>query len=114
MREWEKVETKQLRVVPVDASIDTTMAVATYDTARELVKAQDAFAVADCICRKEAQLVEKGCEHPMESCLTFGYAARYYIENGTGREITSRSAWRYSTGPRRTPWWWRPRTRRSS
>jgi ferredoxin len=88
MREWEKVETKQLRVVPVDASIDTTMAVATYDAARELVKAQDAFAVADCICRKEAQLVEKGCEHPMESCLTFGYAARYYIENGIGREIT--------------------------
>lgn len=85
---WGGVPTKQLRVVPVEAAIDTTQAVATYDQVRELVKAQDTFAVADCICRKEKELLEKGCEHLMESCLTFGLAAAYYIENGIGREIT--------------------------
>jgi Na+-translocating ferredoxin:NAD+ oxidoreductase subunit B len=86
--EFEKVPTKQLRVVPVDAAIDTTTAVATYDSAREMVKAESVFAVADCICRKERQLLDQGCEHPMEGCLTFGLAAQYYIENGIGREIS--------------------------
>ena len=86
--EFEKVPTKQLRVVPVDAAIDTTTAVATYDSAREMVKAESVFAVADCICRKERQLLDQGCEHPLESCLTFGIAAQYYIENGIGREIS--------------------------
>jgi ferredoxin len=88
MKAWEGVETKQMRVVPVDAAIDTTTSVATYDSARELARAQEVFAVADCICRKEKQLLGEGCSHPMESCLTFGMAASYYIENGIGREIT--------------------------
>ena len=88
MRAWEGIETKQMRVVPVDAAIDTTTTVATYDSARELARAQEVFAVADCICRKEKQLLGEGCEHPLESCLTFGMAAEYYIENGIGRKIT--------------------------
>jgi len=88
MKAWEGVETKQMRVVPVDAAIDTTTSVATYDSARELARAQEVFAVADCICRKEKQLLGEGCSHPMESCLTFGMAASYYIENEIGREIT--------------------------
>jgi len=87
-RQWESVPTKQLRVVPVGAAIDTTTQVATYDSARQLVAGQDAIAVADCICRKEQQLLGKGCDHPLENCLTFGLAARYYVENGMGREIT--------------------------
>lgn len=86
--DWGGVPTKQLRVIPVEAAIDTTQAVSTYDQVRELVKAQERFAVADCICRKEKELLDKGCDHTMESCLTFGLAADYYIENGIGREIT--------------------------
>jgi len=88
MLAWEQLETKQMRVVPVDVAIDTTAAVATYDSARELVKAQDLIAVADCICRKEKQLLGHGCDHPLESCITFGIAASYYIENEVGRQIT--------------------------
>ena len=86
-RTWEDVPTKQLRVVPVGAALDTSTTVATYDVARELVKTQEKIAVADCICRKERLLVGKGCEHTLENCMTFGMAADYYIENGIGREI---------------------------
>lgn len=88
MEQWRGVATKQLRVVPVEAAIDTTGAVATYDQIRELIKGQTRFAVADCICRKERELLDEGCDHPMETCMTFGLAAEYYIENETGREIT--------------------------
>ncbi len=88
VKSWEATPTKQLRVIPVEASIDTTGSVATYDQARELIKGQERIAVADCICRKEKKLLGRGCDHPLETCLTFGIAADYYIENGIGREIT--------------------------
>jgi electron transport complex protein RnfB len=87
-RTWGEIETQQLRVVPVDAAIDTDTAIATYDLVRELVRSQESIAVADCICRKERQLLDKGCDHPMENCLTFSFAADYYIENGIGRRVT--------------------------
>lgn len=87
-RFWSTVPTKQMRVVPVGAAVDTASAVATYDLARELVRQQDLIAVADCICRKERELLGKGCSHPMENCLTFSFAAQYYIENGIGRRIS--------------------------
>lgn len=82
------LESKQMRVVPVGDAIDTTTSVATYDDVREMVKGQEFIAVADCICRKEKQILEKACEHPMESCLTFSFGAQYYIENGIGRRIS--------------------------
>jgi Na+-translocating ferredoxin:NAD+ oxidoreductase subunit B len=88
MRSWQDVETKQMRVVPVGASLETASAIATYDSARELIAAQDTIAVADCICRREKQLLGKGCDHPLESCLTFGVAASYYIENEIGRQVS--------------------------
>ena len=84
---WGLIPTMQLRVIPVGAALDTTSRVAPYDVARELVKGQGTIAVAECICRKERALVGKSCDHPLENCLSFGYAAEYYIENGIGRRI---------------------------
>jgi Na+-translocating ferredoxin:NAD+ oxidoreductase subunit B len=87
-RFWGTLESRQQRVVPVEAAIDTTTSVATYDLIREQIKEQDLIAVADCICRKEKILLGKGCGHPLENCLTFGVGAQYYIENGIGRQIS--------------------------
>ncbi|MFX0037352.1 MAG: ATP-binding protein, partial [Candidatus Hermodarchaeota archaeon] len=50
------------------------------------------ISVTDCICRKEARLNGEGCDHPIETCLSFGVAAEYYIENGIGREISADEA----------------------
>lgn len=80
--------TKQLRVVPIGTAVDTTPSVASYDKIRELVKEKDVAAVAPCICRKEKGLLDHECDRPLETCLTFGAGAQYYIENGIGREIT--------------------------
>lgn len=82
-------ETKQLRVVPVGAAIDSETAVATYDSARDLVVNQQLIAVAPCICRKEQGLLGNPCQRPQEVCFTFGMAAEYYIENGLGRKIST-------------------------
>jgi H+/Na+-translocating ferredoxin:NAD+ oxidoreductase subunit B len=87
---WKGRETKQLRVVPVDQSIEGKDAVQSYDVLRELVKrdGKGPYVVAPCICRVEK--LEMGEENslPMDTCLTFGAMAKYYIENGIGKELT--------------------------
>jgi len=83
---------KQVRVVPVGAAVDTTPSIASYDSVRELVRSQKVAAVAPCICRKEKGLLGHDCSRPLETCLIFGMAAQYYIENGIGREITIEEA----------------------
>jgi len=87
---WINRKTKQLRVVPVDRSIEHKDTVRGYDMIRELVggSGNGPYAVAPCVCRVEQ--LKKGNEvnRPMDTCLTFGMVARYYIENGIGRELT--------------------------
>jgi len=48
--------------------------------------------VAPCICRTENRIMGTGCDKPVETCLTFGFAAEYYEKNGLGRNITHEDA----------------------
>ncbi len=89
MKSWEAVQTKQLRVVPIGAAIPTEHQVAGYDLVRDLVAKHDKIAVADCICRVERGVMGEPCERPLETCLVFGFAADYYVENGIGRMISA-------------------------
>jgi len=59
---------------------------------RVIPESQTKFAVADCICRKEARMLGKGCDKLLEACLSFGAFADFYIENGLGREISKEEA----------------------
>jgi hypothetical protein len=85
-------ETKQLRVIPLDSSVEATSAVATYNRARDLVKEQEFISVQQCICRKEQGLLGNECERPQEVCLCFGDFGRFYIDNGLGRQISADEA----------------------
>ncbi len=89
-KHWKGRETRQLRVVPVGKSIDTENIVRSYDAIRELVKGttEGPYAVAPCICRVEQKALGNEVNRPMETCLTFGLVAKYYIQNGIGRELT--------------------------
>ncbi len=80
------------KVVPVEESIEADTALLPFHKLKESVKAARKIAVAECVCRKEARLLGNGCDHPIESCLSFGVAAEYYIENGMGREISAEEA----------------------
>jgi len=89
---WSQSKTKQLRVAPSVGAVDATPSVDTYDRIRELVKQQKEIAVAPCICRKEQGLLGNECDRPHETCLSFGNAAEYYVENGMGRKISVEEA----------------------
>ncbi len=77
----------QLRTIPVGRSVDLHLEALPYERAEELVRAQEKFLVAPCICRREHRMAGKGCDRPEETCLVFGLGAEYYNRNGIGRLI---------------------------
>ena len=87
---WAKIP--QTRTIPVGESIDAEAEILSYERAEELVRAHRRFAVAPCICRRERRIAGEGCDKPLESCLSFGTAAKYYVRNELGREISREEA----------------------
>ncbi len=89
---WVKPRTKQLRVIPVSASIRAEMQIMPYEEAEAIIQTQSKIVVAPCICRKEHHMVGKGCDRPLETCLIFGGSAHYYEQNGIGRTLSKQEA----------------------
>jgi ferredoxin len=89
---WVKQKTRQLRVIPVSASIRAEMEVMPYEEAEKIISAQSKIVVAPCICRKEHRMTGKGCDNPLETCLIFGGSAYYYERNGIGRSVSKDAA----------------------
>jgi len=79
----------QIRTIPVGRSIEPRLEVLPYERADELLKAQEKFAVAPCICRSRTEIMGARCDAPMEGCLMFGDWAHYYVRNGLARYIDS-------------------------
>jgi electron transport complex protein RnfB len=80
------------KVVPIEQTIASNTVLLPFHKLKEDIRAARKIAVTDCVCRKEAHLNGEGCDHPLETCLSFGVAAEYYIENGMGREVTAEEA----------------------
>ena len=80
------------RVIPVEQGIKDDREIQPYEQVSEIIEANSKFAVADCICRKESEIMGDKCDKLSEACMTFGFAADYYIENGMAREISKEEA----------------------
>ena len=80
------------KVLPISESICADATLYPYPAVEKEIRAAKTIALAECVCRKESRLTGHGCDYPLETCLSFGVAARYYIENGMGREITADEA----------------------
>jgi len=85
-------KTPMMRTIPVNREMVTKWPVAPYEDVANILENQKKIAVAPCICRKTAKLVDRGCDKPQENCMLFGSHADYYVENGMGRYITAEEA----------------------
>lgn len=85
-------QTAPLRPIAVNRAVDARTAVATYDDSRAMIEGQEQIAVANCICRMEKGLLDKGCDMPMEVCLGFGPHASHCVEIGMSRWISREEA----------------------
>jgi Na+-translocating ferredoxin:NAD+ oxidoreductase subunit B len=82
----------QLRVIPVKKSISLQSRVMPYEQVTSILDEHKGFAVANCICRQEQQLLGHDCGKPLETCLAFDGAVEYFIQTGRGREISREEA----------------------
>ncbi|MFX1380572.1 MAG: ATP-binding protein [Promethearchaeota archaeon] len=80
------------KVVPIEEIVEPNTSLYPYQKLKESIRNARVISVTDCICRKEARLNGEGCDYPIETCLSFGVAAEYYIENGIGRKISADEA----------------------
>lgn len=81
-----------LRPVPINRSLDVSHPIAPYEDAREIIKNAKSVAVANCICQVERDLMDKGCDKPIEVCFLFGSNGQYYIDRGMARQVTVEEA----------------------
>jgi len=83
-------QTQRARVVPYASAFgEMTSAVATYEQVREMIETSDGGALTQCFCRRQAHLIGKGCDVPVEDiCMGLGRGADYLIRHGFGRPAT--------------------------
>jgi electron transport complex protein RnfB len=86
-----KLKGAQLRTIPIEKSIELEQNVSDFDKIQELLKTTDGpYMVANCICKQLKDIEEHPCKvtNRREICLGFGHAAKLYIDQGWGREIS--------------------------
>ena len=87
-----------LRTIPVEKSIPLPekQQVGIYDDVRKLIEdVRGKIAVANCICRQSADILEKPCSktHLRETCLIIGPDhAKRHVDMGIGRYVTKQEA----------------------
>jgi ferredoxin len=85
-------EAPQIRTIPIGESLDPEFEIMDYESAEALIRAQTKFSLAPCICRQEKAILGEACDKPLESCMSFGSGADFYVRNGMGRYITQAEA----------------------
>ncbi len=76
--------------IPVNAEVVADAEILPYDDYEKVIERNSIIGVSPCQCRLRRELQNdkaESCDHPLETCLTFGEEAEYYIENGMARAI---------------------------
>jgi Pyruvate/2-oxoacid:ferredoxin oxidoreductase delta subunit len=88
-------KTKQMRTIPVNASIVVERRVGRYDDARELIRGSAGpWSALNCVCRQGKDLVGEPCRQTniRRTCLALKGIARQVLESGAGEELTREEA----------------------
>jgi Na+-translocating ferredoxin:NAD+ oxidoreductase subunit B len=80
------------RIIPVGQSIRSTMEVRPFESAADLVSTAQAWAVQDCICRKQKALIGDPCRHPVDICMVLSSRAGAFDGSPTFRALTHEDA----------------------
>ncbi|MFX1570227.1 MAG: ATP-binding protein [Promethearchaeota archaeon] len=81
----------QMRTIPIEKSISVEYNVSNYDEIKKIIEnANKTLYLSPCICRQSRKVQGKGCDHPIETCISIGVNPRIFLEQG--REITKEEA----------------------
>ena len=93
-------ETPFYYAVPVEENVVADTQILPYDDYKAVIERNTTLAVSPCQCRLRRKamgdytnaVAEGECDHPLETCISTGMMAEYYIENGIGRQIDQEEA----------------------
>jgi NAD-dependent dihydropyrimidine dehydrogenase PreA subunit len=80
------------RVIPVGRAIPLKVNIDPYEQATALLEKAQSWGVRECICRKQQQLLGKGCQHDLETCLVFAPVKNAFDRSQVDRAITKEEA----------------------
>ncbi len=76
------------RSVPVKTNLVDGGEVLPYDDIVERLDQYNVFALSPCVCRELNEALGAPSDYPMETCVSCGEMAEFYLENNIGREIS--------------------------
>ena len=80
------------RVIPVDQTVRSDIAVHPFESAVDIINGARAWAVTDCICRKQQALLGQACEHPLDVCMVFSETPGAFDRAENMRPLTQAEA----------------------
>jgi Pyruvate/2-oxoacid:ferredoxin oxidoreductase delta subunit len=80
------------RVIPVEEAIEVDLEIFPYERATAMIEDAKSWGVRDCICRVQQKLVGKGCDTPIENCLSFAPVEGAFDDRPTMRPLTKQEA----------------------
>jgi len=81
-----------LKVVPIEEDIPSGSVIEPYESITKLINSANAWAVGDCICKKEKRMLDQGCDNPMEVCMALAPIENYFDDYFWGRPISKDEA----------------------
>ena len=81
-----------MQVLPVEKEIPGGHQVLPYEQVSTMINNGQSFGLSDCICKKEMQLLHRGCDKPLLSCLAVAPVPGVFEEGKWGRAITREQA----------------------
>jgi electron transport complex protein RnfB len=82
------------RVIPVEEAVPAGIEILPYERASQMLENAKSWGVRDCICRVQQKLIGKGCDRPIENCLSFAPVEGVFDHSETTRAITKEEAFR--------------------
>lgn len=82
-----------MQVVPVEKDLPGGHQTLSYEQASTLIENGQSFGVAECICRKEMHIMERGCRKPREACLGIAPVPGVFEQGFRGRAISREEAY---------------------
>jgi len=87
-----RVQPQVHRVIPVQQSVRTNLAVEPYESAADIVAKAQAWGVTDCICRTQQALIGKPCGHPLDVCMILSDRPGAFAGSAVIRALTQAEA----------------------
>lgn len=83
-----------MQVVPVEKELDNNQETLPYEQVSAIIEAGQSFGLNECICKKEKHLLDKGCDNPLEVCLSIGPVPGVFDDHPLiGKAITKEEAY---------------------